>query len=203
MSRICKDISGAILAGGQSARMGTPKYLLKVKGKRIIDTTLDVLRGLFGEVLIVTDDKRRFSGFGGVKVVEDIVKGQGPLGGIYAGLKASSQEHVFFAACDMPFLHIGLIRRLIEASQDDELDCVVPVSSDGTEPLYGVYSKKALRLFEAFFKETERSARRFLTHCNCKHVEAKGDELSAFININTPDDLEEAQSNESKIQDLD
>ena len=96
MKKCYNDISGAILAGGRNSRMGSPKYFLKVKGGRIIDSALDVLNGLFPEILIITDDRRRFSDIKRAKIVEDAIKGLGPVGGIYTGLCHTSREAVFF-----------------------------------------------------------------------------------------------------------
>lgn len=191
MKKRYNDISGAILAGGRNSRMGSPKYFLKVKGKRIIDSALDVLNELFPEILIITDDRTRFSDIKRAKIVEDAIKGLGPVGGIYTGLGHASREEVFFVAGDMPFLHSALIRRLIERARDRDYDCVIPRSPRGAEPLYGFYSKRMLPLVEAFLKEGKRSAHGLLERCKCVYVEAASDELSAFVNVNTPGEMKE------------
>ena len=83
--KLYQGISGLILAGGQSRRMGFPKPFLTVEGKRIINTTLKVFKSLFEEIFIVTGDKNHLLQFKGIKVVEDLIKESGPLGGIYTG----------------------------------------------------------------------------------------------------------------------
>lgn len=199
MSERYNNISAAILAGGRSSRMGSPKYFLKVKGKRIIDATLSTLRSLFDEILIVTDDRKRFSEFKDVTAVDDLIKGCGPLGGIYTGLKYSSKEKVFFMACDMPFLHIGLINRLVEASDSNSPDCIIATSDRGVEPLCGIYSKRMLESLEKVLNEESFSVHSFLQRQKCKYVKVNKDELAALANINTPEELKEINGYENKI----
>lgn len=205
MSKLCKDVAGAILAGGKSARMGFPKLFLTVKGKKIIDRTIEMFDSLFGEILIVTDDRSRFIRLHRVarpqrfEVVEDLVKGCGPVGGIYTGLKLSSKKEVFFVAYDMPFLHIGLIRRLLDVrkrrlldvKKRETFDCIIPYTERGIEPLHGIYSKKMLKGLEDSLTEKKLSVSEALARFNCKYIKAKKEEMSSFVNLNTPQDLKE------------
>ncbi|MFC1703792.1 molybdenum cofactor guanylyltransferase [Candidatus Omnitrophota bacterium] len=189
MHKINKDFSGVVLAGGKSSRMGTPKQFLTVDGKRLIDITLEALQPLFSEILIVTNNKNNFVGFKNVKIVEDIIKDCGPLGGIHAGLKAISNDKGFFVACDMPDLHKNLVRRLLEAAEDS-FDCIVPSTEKGIEPLHAVYSKSLLPELEISLRKKEYSIKQFLKRCNCNYVKIKPEEESSFYNINTSEDLE-------------
>lgn len=205
MSKLCKDVAGAILAGGKSARMGFPKLFLTVKGKKIIDRTIEMFDSLFGEILIVTDDRSRFIRLHRVarperiEVVEDLVRGCGPVGGIYTGLKLSSKKEVFFVAYDMPFLHIGLIRRLLDVKKRETFDCIIPYTERGIEPLHGIYSKKMLKGLEDSLTDgledslTEKklSVSEALARFNCKYIKAKKEEMSSFVNLNRPQDLKE------------
>ncbi len=94
---IYRDVAaGVVLAGGKSKRMGFPKELLTINGKRVISRILDVLKSFFEEILIVTNDKELFREFKEIKIVEDLVKGYGPLGGIYTGLKTITKQWGFF-----------------------------------------------------------------------------------------------------------
>ena len=98
--------------------MGFPKPFVDINGKRLIDIALEKLKLFFEEILIVTNDKQPFIGFKDVKLAEDLVKECGPLAGIYTGLKSISSPKAFFVACDMPFLHNGLIERLLNISEN-------------------------------------------------------------------------------------
>lgn len=204
-----KDISGVILAGGKNKRMGYPKAFLTVGGKRIIDRILEVFMLFFDEILIVTDDRSKFAEFKNIKVVEDLIKGIGPLGGIYTGLKSISKGRGFFIACDMPFPHIGLIKKLMNVSENTDFECVVPYSEKGIEPLYGIYAKSILvkledslpRMISSKSKHRdvlrrilrrqtkEFSVNKFLECCNCKYIKPEPEELSSFYNVNTPEDF--------------
>lgn len=194
-----KDFSGVVLAGGKSSRMGTPKAFLKIKNKRIIDIALETLKVFFDEVLIVGDDKDRFSKFKNSIVVEDLVKECGPLGGIYTGLKAISNPKAFFVACDMPFLHNGLIKRLLDIAKQDASDCIIPYIDERIEPLHGIYSKAMLTVIEGALKGKDYSVAKLLKRCNCKYIEAEKVESSSFMNMNRPEDLIHLASDENKI----
>jgi len=184
------DFSGVILAGGRSSRMGHPKAFLPLKGRRMIDIILEVFYSLFDEILIVTDDTTKFVDFRGVEVIQDLVKGCGPLGGIYTGLKAISREKAFLVACDMPFLHSELIERLLLASVENKYDCVVPSSFKGSEPLHAVYSTRILPIIEDLLRGKDLSLNQLLKRCHCKYVKVENKDISSFVNVNTPEQLQ-------------
>ena len=86
-----KNITGIVLAGGKSSRMGTDKGLLKFNGKSFVQYSLDALKPLVSEIIIVSDDLN-YDTFG-LKRINDITKNAGPVAGICAGLEASSTEY--------------------------------------------------------------------------------------------------------------
>ena len=186
-------ISGIILAGGKSRRMGRDKAFLKIKGKRLIDITLALFKTLFDRILIVTDDKSRFKGLAGVTVCEDLVRERGPLAGIYTGLLASPYDKAFFAACDMPHLDPGLIGRMLDLARASDADCLVPLTSRGPEPLFAIYSKRLLPKIEAALKTEDLSLRGLLKECGCRYVQVSDPESLCFANINTPRDLKDLE----------
>ena len=144
-----KNFSGVVLAGGHARRMTQAKEFLRIKNKRIIDITLETLNFLFEEILIVTNNKSRFNQLNNSIAIEDLIKGCGPLGGIYTGLKAITNPKAFFVACDMPFLHSGLIKRLLNEASKTKYSAIVPRTNKGIEPLHAVYSKDILDAIEA------------------------------------------------------
>ena len=182
------DIPGIILAGGKSSRMGFPKAFLSVNGRRIIDIILEVFHRLFEEILIVTDNKDYFVEFKDVNVIQDLVNGFGPLGGIYTGLKAISTEKAFFIACDMPLLSSDLIERLLSASSSD-YDCIVPYSQKGEEPLFAVYSIKVLPIIEDLLKKEDLSLNQLLKRSKCRFIKLEDKDLSSLFNVNTPEEF--------------
>ncbi|MCK4245306.1 MAG: molybdenum cofactor guanylyltransferase, partial [Candidatus Omnitrophica bacterium] len=163
---------------------------LVIDGKRMIEVIIDRLRPFFGEIMIVTDRKDNFLNFKDVRVVEDLVKECGPLGGIYTGLKKMSKESAFFIACDMPFLHNGLIERILDATAEGGIqEAVVPLVEGEIEPLHSVYSKRVLPKIKMAIEQKRLAIKDFLKDCHCKYIEVSEDERKAFTNINTPEDL--------------
>lgn len=194
------DISAVILAGGRNSRMGRHKAFITVNSKRIIDSIMEVLRGLFGEIVIVTNEKPMFSEFEDVTLVEDIIKGCGPLGGIYTGLKTVTSDRAFFAACDMPFLHNGLIERLLHAARRGNFDCVIPYTDKRIEPLHALYFTRILSKLEASLDNRDLSIRGVLEKSHCEYVKAREGEGESFFNLNTPEDVEWVEFYEGKIK---
>ena len=163
----------------------------------MINVIIDKLRPFFGEIMIVTDRKDNFSNFKDVRVVEDLVKECGPLGGIYTGLQEMSEESAFFIACDMPFLHNGLIERILDATAEGSIqEAVVPLVEGKIEPLHSVYSKRILPKIKTALEQKRLSIKDFLKDCDCKYIEVREDERRSFLNINTREDLKRAVENE-------
>lgn len=133
------DAAAAILAGGQSRRMGQDKSLLPIAGEAMIGRIAAQLRPLFPELMVSSNDPDRHA-FLGLPLVADGEAGQGPLRGILSCLEASQHELLFVTACDIPQLPLAYIAELLELAQGH--DVVVPVDAEGRhEPLFAVYRK--------------------------------------------------------------
>lgn len=188
-----RGFSAVILAGGENRRMkGVDKSGLVIDGKPILERIIQVLSGIFSEVLIVTNGKRGYS-FKGVKVEEDLIKGAGPLGGIYTGLSYMRSEAGFFVACDMPFLHSGLICHLLRFFDRSGYDAVVPVKDGHIEPLHAIYKKSLEKEILSFLSERKEvcSIKDFLENANVCFLDLEGvpGVEKAFKNMNTPEDM--------------
>ena len=133
--------SGAVLAGGESRRFGQDKAHALLGGKPLVSRVFETLQTLFEDVLIVTNQPVRYEPFD-VTVVSDIVQGAGSLGGLLTALVHAKAERCFVVACDMPFLNVAVIRRLLEKCRDH--DVVVPVLRDELQPLHAIYSKRCI-----------------------------------------------------------
>ena len=184
------DVTGVILAGGKSSRMGKNKALLEIGGERIIDKAVSLFKSLFKEVILVTNTPEEYAGHD-VKVVTDIFPGKGSLGGIYTGLVYASCDYSFIASCDMPFLKRELIEYLINIKNG--FDVVVPKLRTGHEPLHAVYSRRCLKPIEALIKKDDLRIIGFYPEVRVKEVSEDelapfNSEPSPFININTPED---------------
>lgn len=187
MSRF-ENVTGVILAGGRSSRMGSNKALLPYRGGRFIEAISRQLAELFREVIIVTNHPEQYA-FLPFRKVRDIFPGMGPLAGIHAGLAASSGEAAFVAACDMPYLNTGLIRRLVHSSGSE---CVViPETPRGPEPLHAIYGKGCLVEIEAALHAGQKRIRSFFSQSSILTIPASevalfDPDFTSFCNINTP-----------------
>lgn len=139
-------ITGAILAGGQSTRMGSDKALLELHGQRMLERVYRTMASLFNSTLLVTNQPERYS-FLPCPALPDRFVGAGSLAGIHAALTHATTELVFVVACDMPLLSPEVIRYLCSLSEGYEI--VVPESSCGLEPLHALYRRSCLPEMEA------------------------------------------------------
>ena len=139
-----------ILAGGKSSRFGRDKAMLAINGVRLIDLALEKCGTLFSEVLVVGRSPEGF-GVPGARAVPDIYPNAGPLGGIHAGLRASSNQTCFVTACDMPNLSLPTVKKLLEASED--YDVALLKTGGEMQPLFAVYKKSLLPEIERLLEE--------------------------------------------------
>ncbi|MRR35784.1 molybdenum cofactor guanylyltransferase [bacterium] len=183
-------VTGVILAGGQSSRMGSNKALLPYKGGRFIEAIHRQLSEIFDEVLLVTNNPEQYDFLPCLKVA-DVYPGMGALAGIHAGLHHAASPAAFMVACDMPYLNSDLIRHM--AVQADPGGVLIPESPQGLEPLHAVYGKGCLAAIETTLLSGERRIVSFFGRTNVNRVNAEQVSLfdpnfDTFSNINTPVD---------------
>ncbi|MCJ7783332.1 MAG: molybdenum cofactor guanylyltransferase [Desulfobacterales bacterium] len=186
-----EKITGIILSGGKSIRMGENKAFIQIEGVPIIKRIYDLFKELFQEVIIVTNQKELFSNFDS-KIYSDLIPSKGALGGLYTGIFFSSFHHSFCVACDMPFIKKTVVQYLIE-DMDDE-DVIVPRTKDGLQPLHAIYSKNCVDPIRKSIDEGKSKIIDIYDQVNVKIVDEK-DFLcfdpgrESFINVNTPEEL--------------
>jgi molybdopterin-guanine dinucleotide biosynthesis protein A len=139
-------LTGLVLAGGQSRRMGRDKALLDVGGVPMIRRVLDALRSVCVDVIIVTKMPETYHDFG-ARVVADEHPQQAPLAGLCTGLGAAATPWVFAAACDLPMLSAAAVRHL--AALAPGYDAVVPYVEGRWHPLHAVYATTVRAVFES------------------------------------------------------
>ncbi len=183
-----RDISAFILAGGASSRMGTDKGLMDVGGKPMVEHVIDVLRGCFDDLFIVSnnDDYKKF----GLPVYHDVIPGMGPLSGIHTGLTISRNDWNLIVACDMPFINRESAGILIQSARTGS--AVIPYFNNKPEPLFGLYHKSALPTILDFADKGVYKLQSLLL--SLPHTRIDIDPKPAgtthpFMNINTPVDL--------------
>lgn len=188
------NITGVLLAGGRSRRMGYDKRALHIADISLFEYVLIQLRALCPELLVIANDPEFFAPFD-VQVIPDIYPGSS-LGGLYTGLYHSSTERIFVSACDMPFFNAELALFIMHAAQG--FDAAVVNAGNGYEPLFACYTKRCLQPMR---RELERGNYRIyplFEHLNVRRISPA--ELShidsvetAFTNINKPQDVALAQ----------
>ncbi len=187
-------MTGIVLSGGESRRMGTNKAFLCLEGQPLIEHILRIMRSLFPRIIIVTNTPMAYVSYG-VDVVADAVHKRGPLTGIYSGLLASSDEHNFVVACDMPFLNAGLLSYM--AGLVGRYDIVAPSIRGLLEPLHAIYARKLLPVIEDRLQKNEQQIQGIYEGAMVRYVtETEIDrydpERRSFVNLNTPKEYEEA-----------
>lgn len=193
-----KDVTGILLAGGKSRRMGIDKRFLKLGGDTLVRRALSVYERLFTEILIVVAEPVPELSDMEHQVVTDLIPNCAALGALYTGLSLSRNPRVFAAACDMPFLNPDIIRHLVGCSDDD--DVVMPKLRTGLQPLHAVYAKTCLSYFERMIANNNLSIQAVLGQ-NELQVRLVAEEvlrtfdpqLLSFLNLNTPEDAELAR----------
>lgn len=188
-------ISVAVLAGGQSRRMGYDKAFLPVGGKPVIQRVLERVVPLSGDVILVTNAPDKYAPYTNCRITGDVYPGKGSLGGIYTALVAACYPHCLIVACDMPFLNTRLLKYLARLASTCDYDVVVPRISGRWETLHAVYSKRCLRPIERCLQQDQlRVCNLFESVRLCvveqHHLERFDPLLRSFLNMNT---LEEWQ----------
>jgi molybdopterin-guanine dinucleotide biosynthesis protein A len=187
-------MTGAILAGGRSTRMGTNKALLPFRGVRLIEGLLRKIRPLFPEIMVIANDPDTYADLG-VPVFSDCIPEKGSLGGIYTAVSLSTFLQTFCIACDMPLANPAVIAYLRDRAAG--YDVAVPRASGGYQPLHAVYSKTCLPHMEAMIRADRLKIDRLFPAVRVLTVEEEelrpmDPSLTCFLNVNTREELEAA-----------
>lgn len=184
-----------ILVGGEARRAGgQEKYFFSYRGQTFIARLIDTLSGVVDEIVVVARDAdqcSRFAEIEGIRVVQDIRRGIGPIGGLHAGVRHAHGEMLFVVACDMPCVHPGVIELLF--SLIDEFDAVIPAwNREMLEPLHAVYRRSAV--MDYIESHESLSLRDMVWSMNARYVNVHelqriDPHLRTFTNINKVEDL--------------
>ncbi|MDK2744820.1 MAG: molybdenum cofactor guanylyltransferase [Nitrospira sp.] len=192
------DVTGVLLAGGKSKRMGEDKRFLLIGGSTLIERSVGVMCALFQQVCVVIAQDGPVPSVR-VPVVRDLVPNCGSLGGLYTGLRQSTDQHIFVAACDMPFLCSSLVQYMVALKE--EADVVMALWKDRLQPTHAVYSRRCLPILEDMIRRHEVKIQHVAAHPALRVRMVMEAEVSridhdgrSFRNINTPSDLEAARS---------
>ena len=214
-------VTGVILAGGKSQRMGENKALMQLGDDALIEHVIRRMHRVTDELLLITNSPADYAHFG-LPMHGDILPGTGALGGVYTGLTHASHEAVLCVACDSPFLEPKLLSYLVSVL--GEYDAVMPYTYSSrqtpfcrnknigvTNPSYSdeaqvtlqtlcaAYSKSCLPIIELMLQESELRVHALSERANIQRVSPEvwrefDPEGMSFFNINTPEDFEKADA---------
>jgi len=191
-------LSLVIQAGGGSRRMGTDKALLPFLGQPLILRPLSRLAGLANEVLVTSNHPESFR-YLSLTPISDRLPGLGALSGLYTALSAARYPYVAVVACDMPFASLEILALELILVQETGADAVIPRSEAGTEPFHAVYRRETcLPQVHAALEAGKRRVDAWFSDVHIRYLELEEmlpydpDQL-AFMNINTPEELQEAE----------
>lgn len=186
-------MTGIVLAGGESRRMGSDKAFLKVGGKPMIEHVMASLRKIARHIIIVTNKPECFSHYD-AELTRDAWEGRGSLIGLYSGLLNSRDDCNFVAACDMPFMNPKLMEYMSGLIHDE--DAVMPRIGPFVEPLHAVYRRTLLPVIADHLRRDQRRIRDIFAGQRVRYLTE--DEIDrfdpthrSFLNVNTREEYEE------------
>lgn len=183
-----KNITGIILAGGKSQRMGTDKGLIQLKNKPFISHIIEALNPLVSKTIIVSNSIK-YDAFG-LKRIEDDIKNAGPLAGIYSGLKASKTNYNLVLSCDVPLINTTILKVLIN-SIEENTDGIQIKSAGQNMPLIALYKKQCEPIFLKLLLDGERRLKFAIKACRITTIVLDKELEKHTTNINTPEQLKQ------------
>ena len=201
------NILGAILAGGQSKRMGKDKIFLELNNKKLIEHTLDKVKKYLKKIIIITNQDNEFFSKNNLITVKDCIEGQqGPLVGILTAMKWAKENlnkcsWIATFPCDTPFFSEKIIESFIEESEKKE-SLILCASSHGRKHnIFGLWSLDLYdKLKDDLINKKVRKVQDWTEKNKIKNLEFKFEDYDPFFNINTQKDLEFAKKLSLKIK---
>jgi len=186
--------SAVVLAGGKSSRMGFNKAFIKIGDKSIIEIIINQLAPVFDDIIIVTNEPDSYRNLN-ARVITDVLKDAGPLGGIHAGLKMAQSKYVFVMACDMPFISVEYIDYIKKIAARFLPDAVISRKGDWVEPFHAIYSRDIINDIETninknLYKIFDVLKNKYLIKIAEEKVRGYSPDLEIFFNLNDREDLE-------------
>ncbi|MCB2219639.1 MAG: molybdenum cofactor guanylyltransferase [Bacteroidetes bacterium] len=186
-------VTGIILAGGKSRRMGKDKGLCLLNGRPLIRFAINLLETVCDRIILGANDPD-YQSFG-LPVVNDKIPDIGPMGGLYSCLEASETRDNFILSCDMPLVSEDLIRFILKHKTDYEV--VIPLNKGLPEPMCAYYSQDIVPVLREYIQEGNYKIQDVFKAVNTCYLKIPSDtnffSNVLFHNINTPHDLKKAE----------
>ena len=188
-----------MLAGGKSCRFGGPKVLAPLSGAPMASWGLSVLEAAGLTVGVISDEEGVESALG-LRARPDLEAGLGPIGGLWTALQWASErgdDGVLLLGCDMPLVNEALVRAILD--WDDAAPAVVPVGSEGPEPLCALYRSTCVPEVERRLHSDDRSLRGLAKALGAAFigedaVARVADAQTTFLNVNTVGERDRAEA---------
>ncbi len=188
-----ETVTVAILAGGQSRRMGTDKSFILLDGKPLLQHVIDRASQIKYPLILIANDVERYQQFD-LPVYPDVIFGVGSLGGLYTALTYSRTDYTLCLACDMPEIKPALLQYLIALK--DAYDAVVPRVDGIAQSLHALYHRRCLPVMYEHIQQKQLKISGVIDLLNTRFIDDA--ELSrfdpdgtSFTNLNTQGDLEQ------------
>ena len=189
------QVTGVVLAGGKSRRMGRDKALLPFGPGLLIERVIEVVQQVTAEVILITNTPEQYQRFG-LPMFSDVIAQAGSLGGIYTGLISAKTPYSLCLACDMPFVKATFLRFLCDTAA--EADVVIPRNAGDFQPLCAVYSQVCREPIRRQIEAGRLKITGFFDQVRVRVVD--GDLLTRydpfdimFFNANTPQEYDRAR----------
>ncbi len=190
------NILGVILAGGKSKRFGQEKSQVKLGDKTLLEHSLSKLKSKFDKILIVTNSNT----IKDYKTIKDCIEGQlGPLVGVLSAMKwikknKFSYNWIATFPCDTPFFNISIIEEFFKASKLNDNLLYFVKSKEKRHNIFGLWSLKLIEILEKDIIENNyRKVEKWANKIGVKTINVSYDDIDPFFNINTKEDLIEAE----------
>ena len=181
-----EHISGIILTGGKSSRMGRDKASILLNEKPFIQYVIEALKPLVDSISIVSSNPKHDTF--GVQRVEDLIEDAGPLAGLYSGLSQSSTDLNLVLSCDIPYIKTKTLELLLNEDYF-EYDIVQLSAKGKSMPLIARYKKSCAPVCLELLNSGERRLRKLSEKCSVKTLTVEDNLVFQTQNINTIEDL--------------
>ena len=190
-------LTGIVLAGGQSSRMGRDKALIPIQGVPLLRRVCEVALNCTSEVYVITPWPERYQDIlpDACRVVREVplpgeTQSQGPLVGFAQGLAQVETDWILLLACDLPQLQVKVLQQWATRLENVSNDAIalLPRQPKGWEPLCGFYRRQCLPMLTSFINEGGRSFQHWLTQHPVQELPVTDSQI--LFNCNTPADLE-------------
>lgn len=189
------NLTGLVLAGGASQRMGREKAFLELDGRPLVQIVIEQMKEVCDQVIIVSGDVTPYTEFG-VGLAQDHFSGVGVLGGLHAGLTVAAHDLTLAVGCDMPFLKPAVLRAFVGWAEG--YDVTVLRHNGYVEPLHGAYRRSCLPAIVAAIEAGRRRIVSFFPEVRVRTISRRDvarldPQLDSFRNVNTPAEWEAAK----------